>query len=105
MKHLICGHGASFGHILQTEQLDVSAAAAGGVKRAAVLMKNRPANSQDAKARAASSLFVSGLCVFLNTAFVAAGDDARGSPPGAQRVQEKTRLRPGDIGGLAGGGL
>lgn len=34
---------------------------------------------------------------------VIVGDDARRGSPGAQRLQEKTRLCSGDIWGLAGG--
>lgn len=44
------------------------------------------------------------VCV-INVVFSSVGDDSRGGSPGAQRFQEKTRLRAGDIGGFVGGNL
>lgn len=64
-----------------------------------------PDNNQDANADRLSSLImfliasVFSAC-FINAVAFATGDNARGSPPGAQRFQEKTRLCAGDIGGL-----
>lgn len=50
--------------------------------------------------------FRSQACVyFLNVVFFSVGDDSRGGSPGAQRFQEKTRLRAGDIRGFTGGKL
>lgn len=42
---------------------------------------------------------------FINVVFFSVGDNSRGGSPGAQRFQEKTRLRAGDIGGFTGGKL
>lgn len=44
------------------------------------------------------------MCV-INVVFSWVGDNARGGSPGAQRFQEKTRLRPGDIRRFTGGKL
>lgn len=44
------------------------------------------------------------VCV-INVVFSWVGDNARGGSPGAQRFQEKTRLRAGDIRGFTGGKL
>jgi len=41
------------------------------------------------------------VLAFSNAVAVAIGDNTRGSPPGAQLFQEKTRLRAGDIRRLA----
>lgn len=50
-------------------------------------------------------VFHVGCVCFKNVVFFSVGDDPRGGSPGAQRLQEETRLCAGDIRGFARGKL